>query len=233
MCVCAPQCGATVSRNYKKLRRLPILTTNNFRLSFLLIQPTRFTMIVHVEEIAQESTTFSWPPLPECALISSPSSRSSPGSPGSSSSSSGYSSSGSSSLLTPSKSPKKLTKKLASLLKKTFLVKQDVYPVGEIEAKIAAFDQVHTAQLRQRQTAQKRQNRKASCVDSTVFVNAEIDRPIRALTAASVRSVTRAHAPISDDHAICTSLFSEDQLRYATIRRSYSMRYKGFGRRCY
>jgi hypothetical protein len=159
------------------------------------------TMLVNVEEINQPSSSFSWPPLPECAL--------------------------------PAKTPKKITKKLASLLKKTFLVKQETYPVGEIEAKMAAFDEIHAAQIRQRQTPEKRRNRKARCVDNTVFVNAEIDRPVRALTAASVRSVTRAHAPIADDQAICSSIFSEDQLRYATIRRSYSMRYKGFGRRCY
>ena len=61
--------------------------------------------------------------------------------------------------------------------------------------------------------------------DGAVFVNAEVKGEIGAMTRASINTVLNANSTQSTQEEPA-SLFSENTCRYATIRRSYSVRYK-------
>ncbi len=169
-------------------------------------------MIVHVEKIGHSSstttTTAKWPPLPECVALDAEQGR-------------------------QKQSPRKFGKKIANIFKKTFLSKKDCYPIGRIEQQLEEMCAAHEHAYSAARQQLKNHHRRAQCIDDCIFVNSEIDKPIRALTAASVASVTRRDVTYCAEDDSAVSTLPDGVLKYATIRRTYSLRYKGFGKRCY
>ena len=96
----------------------------------------------------------------------------------------------------PESTNKKTMRRLRKFLRKTFLVKTLRYPIGEIERGLN--------------------------------VDSDIEQRPGAIDSAAVRYLTRVrnpYAPDDEPDSLMTRM-SEEELKYATIRRSYSFRYK-------